>query len=307
MHITAFLPIALTLVVSPLLLGVINRTKAIVGGRNGQPLLQPYYDLFKLLGKGAVYSRTTTWVFRAGPIVSLTGCVLAAALVPLGRCDALIHFDGDLILLAYLLALGRFSTVLAALDTGSPFEGMGASREVMFSALAEPALLLGLAALARNTGAMSLTQMHFALADGTWTVSGLTLALVMVALLVVFLSENSRIPVDDPTTHLELTMIHEVMVLDHGGPDFAFILFGVAVKLWVLGAVIVNLVLARSTGFAAIDLGIALVGMFALAVLVGLIESTMARLRMPRVPQLLVGATALSTLALVLELGGIGK
>jgi formate hydrogenlyase subunit 4 len=154
---------------------------------------------------------------------------------------------------------------------------------------------------------MSLTHMHFALADGAWTVSGLTLALVTVALLVVFLAENSRIPVDDPNTHLELTMIHEVMVLDHGGPDFAFILYGAAIKLWVLGALIIDLVLARSTGLAAADLAIALAGMFALAVLVGLIESTMARLRMPRVPQLLVGATALSALALVLEFGGIGK
>ncbi len=307
MEIATFLPIAMTLILSPLLLGIINRTKAVMGGRNGPPLLQPYYDLFKLLGKGAVYSRTTTWVFRAGPIVSLAGCILAAALVPLGSCGSLVHFDGDLILLAYLLGLGRLCTVLAALDTGSPFEGMGASREVLFSALAEPALLLGLAALARNTGAMSLTQMHFALADGAWTVSGLTLALVTVALLVVFLAENSRIPVDDPNTHLELTMIHEVMVLDHGGPDFAFILYGAAIKLWVLGAVIVDLVLARSTGRPAADLGVALAGMLALAILVGLIESTMARLRMPRVPQLLVGATALSAMALVLEFGGIGK
>jgi formate hydrogenlyase subunit 4 len=307
MQIATVVPIAFTLLFAPLLLGIINRTKAIMGGRNGPPLLQPYYDLLKLLRKGAVYSRTTTWVFRAGPMVSLASCVLAATLIPLGSCESLVHFDGDLILLAYLLGLGRLCTVLAALDTGSPFEGMGASREVMFSALAEPALLLGLAALARNTGAMSLTQMHLALADGAWTVSGLTLALVTVALLVVFLAENSRIPVDDPNTHLELTMIHEVMVLDHGGPDFAFILYGAAIKLWLLGALIIDLVLARSTGRAAVDLGIALSGMFALAVLVGLIESTMARLRMPRVPQLLVGATALSALALVLEFGGIGK
>ena len=239
--------------------------------------------------------------------MSLAGCVLAAALVPLGSCGALISFDGDLILLAYLLGLGRLCTVLAALDTGSPFEGMGASREVMFSALAEPALLLGLAALARSTGAMSLTQIHFLLAEGGWAASGMTLALVSVALLVVFLSENSRIPVDDPNTHLELTMIHEVMVLDHGGPDFAFILYGAAVKLWLLGALVVDLVLAGGTGSAVVDFALAVASLLVLAVLVGLIESTMARLRMPRVPQLLVGATALSGLALVLEYGGIGK
>ncbi len=305
MDTSTIIPIVLTAVFAPLLVGVINRTKAIAGGRNGQPLLQVYYDLRKLLGKGAVYSRTTTWVFRAGPMVSLSGVLLAATLVPFGPCSALIAFDGDLILLAYLLALGRLGTVLAALDTGSPFEGMGANREVLFSTLAEPALLLGLAAIARDTHMLSLTEMHLKLSGGEWATSGLTLALVAVALLVVFLAENSRIPVDDPNTHLELTMIHEVMVLDHGGPDFAFITYGAALKLWVLGALVTGLVLPAGTGVASLDLGITLAGMLALAILVGLIESTMARLRMMRVPQLLVGATALSGLALVLEFGGL--
>jgi formate hydrogenlyase subunit 4 len=305
MDFSSALPLVLTLLLAPFFVGVVNRTKAIVGGRTGQPLLQVYYDLFKLLGKGAVYSRTTTWVFRAGPIVSLSGVLLAATLVPFGDSDALVQFDGDLILLAYLLGMGRWFTVLAALDTGSPFEGMGASREVLFSALAEPALLLGLAAIARDTHAVSLTQMHLILAGGGWVQSGLTLALVAVALLVVFLAENSRIPVDDPTTHLELTMIHEVMVLDHGGPDFAFILYGAALKLWVLGSLITGLVLPVATGYSVVDFSVALAGMLALAILVGMIESTMARLRMMRVPQLLVGATALSGLALVLEFGGL--
>ena len=198
---------------------------------------------------------------------------------------------------AYLLALGRMCTVLAALDTGSPFEGMGASREVLFSTLAEPALILGLAAIALDTDVSSLTQIHMKLAAGDWVHSGLTLALVAAALLVVFLAENCRIPVDDPNTHLELTMIHEVMVLDHGGPDFAFILYGASLKLWVLGSLITGLVLPVGTDLAAVNLAVALAGMFALAVLVGLIESTMARLRMVRVPQLLVGATTLSGLA----------
>ncbi len=297
--------LALALALSPLLLGIINRTKAMVGGRNGPPLLQPYYDLLKLLGKGAVYSRTTTWIFRAGPMITLAGVLLAAALVPLGPCPSLVSFNGDLILLAYLLGVGRMCTVLAALDTGSPFEGMGASREVLFSALAEPALLLGLAAIARDTRVTSLQEIHVTLGGGEWANSGLTLALVAVALLVVLLAENCRIPVDDPNTHLELTMIHEVMVLDHGGPDLAFILYSAALKLWVLGALLIDLVLPADTGVAAIDIVVALAGMFALAVLVGLVESSMARLRLIRVPQLLVGAIALSGLALVLEFGGL--
>jgi formate hydrogenlyase subunit 4 len=296
----AIVPPVLAVVLAPLLLGVINRTKAIFAGRVGQPLLQPYHDLRRLLGKGAVYSRTTTWVFRAGPIVGLAALLVATAVVPFGNCAAPLDFSGNLILLAYLLGLARLFTVLAALDTGSAFEGMGASREVLFSALAEPALLLGLAAVARETGGLTLAEMHMHI---SWSHSGLILALVAVALMIVFLAENSRIPVDDPNTHLELTMIHEVMVLDHSGPDFAFILYGAALKLWVLGALIVGLVIPAKTGYLFVDGPLALAGMFALAILVGVVESTMARLRLMRVPHLLIGAATLSSLALVLEYG----
>ena len=141
----------LALVLSPLLFGIINKTKALVAGRCGQPFLQPYHDIAKLLRKGAVYSRTTSLVFRAGPVVGLAAVLGALAIVPLAGAPALLSFGGDLVLLAYCLGLMRFFTVLAALDTGSPFEGMGASREVQFSALAEPALLLALAALLKQT------------------------------------------------------------------------------------------------------------------------------------------------------------
>lgn len=290
----------LALALSPLLLGVINRTKAWFAGRRGQPLLQAYYDLAKLLRKGAVYSRTTTWVFRAGPIVGLASVLVALALVPFGGAPAPVNFGGDLVLFAYLLGLMRFFTVIAALDTGSSFEGMGASREVQFAALAEPALFLGLAALARETDSLSLSAIFGGLDLRAWQAAGPALVLVAVALLVVFLAENARIPVDDPNTHLELTMIHEVMVLDHGGPDFAFILYGAALKLWVLGALIVGILVPVHTGYAWLDVAAAVGGMMALAVVVGVIESAMARLRLTRVPQLLVGAAALSAVALIL-------
>ena len=214
----------LGLVIAPFLLGVINRTKAVFAGRTGQPLLQPYYDIWKLLRKGAVYSKTTSWIFRAGPVLGLAVTLTAALLMPFGGLPAAISFNGDLILFVYLFGLMRFFTVISALDTGSSFEGMGASREVTFSALSEPALLIGLAAIAKCTGYISLTQMFSSVVPGLWLHSGPALVLVGVALLIVFLAENCRIPVDDPNTHLELTMIHEVMVLDHGGPDFGFIL-----------------------------------------------------------------------------------
>ena len=298
----SFISLLLALTLSPLLLGVINRTKAIFAGRNGQPLLQTYFDLWKLLHKGAVYSRTTSWVFRAGPIVGVAAALTALTLLPFGGSPALLNFGGDLILFAYLLGLMRFFTVIAALDTGSAFEGMGASREVQFSALAEPALFLGLAALTRETGALSLSTIYGGLNVQVWHHIAPALVLVSLGLMIVFLAENARIPVDDPNTHLELTMIHEVMVLDHGGPDLAFIMYGAAVKLWLLGALVVGIIVPVRTGNAWVDGAAAVGGIFALAVGVGVVESVMARLRLLRVPQLLVGAAALSGLGLILVL-----
>ena len=302
MPLTPLIHLFVGLVFAPLLLGVINRTKAVFAGRRGQPLLQLYYDIWKLLRKGAVYSRTTTWIFRAGPIVGLAAILAAMALLPFGKTPALIAFPGDLILFAYLLGLIRFFTVIAALDTGSSFEGMGASREVQFSALAEPALFLALVAVARRTGSISLSGMFEKLSTDVWQTAGLSLALVAAALLVVLLCENARIPVDDPNTHLELTMIHEVMVLDHSGPDLAFIAYGAALKLWVLGALLIGIALPIRSRNGWIDIAVCIGGMLALGVVIGIVESTMARLRLVRVPQLLVGAGVLATLALILVL-----
>ncbi len=293
--------LALALALAPLLLGVVNRVKSLFAGRRGPPLVQLYADLARLARKSAVYSRTTTWVFRAGPVVGLAAVATAALLVPFGGAPAVLSFRGDFILLAYLLGLARFATVVAALDTGSAFEGMGAAREVTFASLAEPALFLVLVTLARATGSLSLTGMLGpALADA-WAAAAPALLLAGIALFVVTLAESSRIPVDDPNTHLELTMIHEVMVLDHSGPDFALILYGAALKLFLFGALLSRLVLGfELRGVAA--LGVYVAGMLGFAVLVGVVESTMARLRLVRVPQLLVGASVLSAFGLVLLL-----
>ena len=282
------------------MLGIIHRTKAVAAGRRGQPLLQTYYDLAKLLRKGAVYSRTTTWVFVAGPVIGLAAVVGALVVVPLGGVPALLAFPGDLVLLAYLLGLARFFTVLAALDTGSAFEGMGASREVLFSALAEPALILGLATVAIQSHSLSLSGLYAAVDFATFLRAGPALMLVAAALLVVFLTENARIPIDDPNTHLELTMIHEVMVLDHGGPDFALIQYAASLKLWALGSLLVGLVVPVRTGSWWLDLPLGWAGMALLAVVTGVIESSTARLRLVRVPQFLITASVLSILALIL-------
>ncbi|MBI5245897.1 MAG: NADH-quinone oxidoreductase subunit H [Elusimicrobia bacterium] len=284
---------AALLLLPPLLLGIIGKTKAAFGGRTGPPFLQPYHDLLKLLGKGAVYSRTTTWMFRLGPVLSLAAILVAGCVVPLAGGSAL-SFTGDAILFAYLLGLSRFATITAALDAGSSFEGMGASREAAFASLAEPALILVLAGLSGSSGDLSMTGM-FGGAARWETASGLVMAAV--GLFLVLLTENSRIPVDDPATHLELTMIHEVMVLDHGGPDLAFIQYGASVKLLLWSSLLVRLLLPDAPGAAG--WAVWALGVVALAAVVGAVESTMARLKMPRVPQLLFVAICAAAFAMM--------
>lgn len=297
------LHLILLLLFAPLLQGVIIKTKALFAGRVGAPLLQPYFDLARLLRKECVFSRTTTWVFLAGPVAGVVVPVLAALFLPFGALPAPISFTGDLLLFVYLFALARFFTVASALDTGSSFEGMGGAREVTFACLAEPTVLFCLIVLARIADGLSLTALLGShLADAWRGPSGLSLGLVVVCLLVVLLVENSRIPFDDPNTHLELTMIHEVMVLDHSGPPFALVLYGAALKLMVLGALVVRLVLPVATGFWLGDALLFLGGMLLLAVLIGVIESIMARLKLMRIPQVLVGTTLLAGFALVLVL-----
>jgi formate hydrogenlyase subunit 4 len=292
--------ILLALTMPPLLVGVINKVKALFAGRVGPPLLQPYFDLVKLAQKGSVYSTTTTWVFRAGPVVGLTTSVIAALMVPLTDSAAPISFTGDLILLAYLLGLGRFFTTVAALDTGSAFEGMGASRELTFACLAEPALFLGLLVLAKLSGSLQLTVLVGSSLASHWTTAGASIALVLLSWFIILLVENSRIPFDDPNTHLELTMIHEVMVLDHSGPALGMILYGSALKLFVFTTLVVRVACPLTTGDAWLDWPIFVAATLLVAVLIGVVESSMARLRLTHVPLLLVAACLLSAFGIIL-------
>jgi formate hydrogenlyase subunit 4 len=287
-------------ILAPLLPGIINRVKAGFAGRQGPPLVQAYFDLMKLLRKGAVYSRTTSWVFPAGPILNLAAMLVVSFLIPLGGQAALLAFPGDLVLFCGLLGLARLATLLAALDTGSSFEGMGASREAWFGALAEPTLYFSLAAVCRYSGSQSMSQGLATLASRGWYDVDPELALASASLLVVFLVENCRIPVDDPNTHLELTMIHEVMVLDHGGPDLAFIQYASSLRLWILGSLLVGLLLPSFRPEPWLNLILGIAGQLLLAVCIGVIESVMARLRLTVVPQLLVGALTLAVTAALL-------
>jgi formate hydrogenlyase subunit 4 len=300
---TLLVHLALLLGLPPFLLGVINRTKAWFAGRRGPPLLQAYYDLLRLLRKEMVFSRTTTWVFRAGPVVGVCCMLLAGLLVPFGAFDAPLRFTGDLVLFAYLLALARFFTTLAALDTGSAFEGMGAAREVSFACLGEAALFTAFVVLVRFSGSLSLSPMlHAPLSETLHGLPAAALFLVAVALFALLLAETARVPVDDPNTHLELTMIHEVMVLDHSGPLFGLVLYGAAVKLLVLSALLLHLLLPVRLASAPLDWALFAAGLVAIAVGIGVVESVMARLSMRHVPSLLIGAAVLCAFGFVLTL-----
>jgi formate hydrogenlyase subunit 4 len=297
--------LALCILFSPFLLGVIGKTKAFFAGRTGPPYFQPYYDIFKLIQKGSVYSLTTTWIFRAAPLVALTAVLTASFLIPFGGLKAPIQFWGDVLLFVYLFGLARFFMILAALDTGSSFEGMGASREAAFSCLSEIALFLNLAALVVLSKSFSLSQMIGERSCSSWIASGPSLILVLLSTFMILLVENSRIPVDDPATHLELTMIHEVMVLDHSGPDLAFILCAGAVKLFVLGGFLVTILIPFQSQNKMMNTVIFLSGMVLLAVAIGIVESAMARLRLNRISSFIIGSFVLASLGLIIALSGV--
>lgn len=302
-NIYSIFPLTIAMICAPFLKGVIDRTKAILSGRKGAGLFQPYFDLLRNFKKKSIYSQTTSWIFKAGSIIYFTTVFMALFFVPLGNLPAFVHFQGDFILLIYLLGLGRFFIVTAALDTGSSFEGMGGSREVFFAFFTEIILFLCFITLAILTKVLSLTEMHFILSNGIWLTSGVILFLVAIALFVVFSIENSRIPFDDPNTHLELTMVHEVMVLDHSGPELGLILYASQLKIWVLGLILIGIIVPLNSQAGVFNIVVEIVSLLFLAFIIGVIESVTARLRLFRIPQFLIGAMTISILALVLALG----
>lgn len=294
--------LAAVLLLAPLMPGLATRTKSLLTGRRGAPVLQLYADLARLLRKGVVLSRTTTWVFRAAPVVLVASALVAALLLPLDGRAPVMGFTGDLVAYAGLLGLGRLALVLAGLDTGSSFEGMGSSREVTVAAFAEPALLLSFTVLVLATGSLSLGGMLGPPLAQAWPVALPSLVLTAASLFMLLLAENARVPVDDPATHLELTMIHEVIVLDHSGPDLALVLYAGAVKFALFGVLVVAVLVPLGRLGPGLAGPVLLGGLALISVLVGLVEGTMARLRMDRVPQFLVAASALAGFGAILLL-----
>lgn len=299
----ALIHLFILLVCPPFFLGVIAKTKAFFSGRRGPPLFQPYRDLIKLFRKGTVYSAVSSFSVRIAPVVIFSALLGAGLLFPLFGIAPL-HFEGDIILFAYLLALGRFWVLLAALDVGSSFEGMGGSREATFGALSELAFFLGLIVLVVTSHSSSLTTVfHWELLHNVWHPIFL---LLFVVFFIILLTENSRMPVDDPNTHLELTMVHEVMVLDYGGSDLGFVLYGAAIKLFLFMAFIVSLLWPPVPALDPFSLALFFLKITAMALLIGTVESVTARLRLIKVPQLLIANFVISLFALLIALSARG-
>ena len=299
---SAILLLVLVLLLAPLLPGVATRTRALLTGRRGAPIYQLYADLWKLFRRGAVYSRTTTAVFRLAPCLVAATAVLAAMLLPLDGRTGILGFAGDVLAFAGLLGLGRFLLVLAALDTGSSFEGMGASREVTFASFIELGLFFAFATLSVVSRELSLAGIFAGPLGRPGPGSTASLVMVAAGLFALLLAECARVPVDDPATHLELTMIHEVTVLDHSGPDLALLLYAGAVKLGVFAALVVILLLPRASLAFTPWLAILVAGLVGVSMAVGIVEAAVARLRLPRVPLYLAGASALAGFGLLLVL-----
>lgn len=292
-----FFRLAWWLMLAPLLPGIINKVKAWVAGRRGPPVLQLYYDLARLWRKDVVLSTLVSPGFVAGPAVAWVALLGAVLLVPLGPAGAGLSFRGDVLLLLYLLALARFCTTWAAMETGSAFEGMGAVREVSYAVLTEAAMVAALLSLCVQTGSVSLVTM---LAPS----AGAGAVLLAAGLFTVLLAENCRVPFDDPNTHLELTMIHEAMVLDHSGPPLAVILHGAAMKLLLFAVLLTEAVLPMGHLPPPGATGLLLAGVLAVTIGVGLVESLLARFAFRRVPLLLTTAVLLCLFALLVAWKG---
>ncbi len=285
-------------------MGVVVRTKSITSGRRGPGFFQPIKDIVRLLKKESVYSKTTTLIFKLAPVAYLSSVLMAILMVPHGNNPGLISFDGDFVMFAYVLAFGKFLIIISALDTGSSFEGMGASREALYSMLVEPAFFILMGSFALYTGHTSFFTIFSTLHYGSY-ISYMLGALATFVFVLIAMIENSRMPVDDPKTHLELTMIHEVMVLDNSGFDLGLIQYTSYLKFAMYGAIISNFFIGVLPFWISVPLF--LVVQFGFAIAVGVIESFMARFRMGHNPQFIFILTSVSMLIFFGVLLVLGK
>jgi formate hydrogenlyase subunit 4 len=296
---------ALVLLFSPLIAGFSKKLKARLQTRQGPPVLQPYRDLHKLLRKGMVIPDTASWIFPATPYVLFTTTLLAGLLIPTIAAQAPLSWFGGVLAVVYLLALGRFFLALGGLDAGTPFGGLGSSREMTISAIAEPALMLAVFTVALGAGSTNLSVMAQAAVGQSWRFLAPSQMLAFAALFIVLIAETGRIPVDNPSTHLELTMIHEAMILEYSGPYLALIEWSAWMKQLILMTLLMNVFFPYglsadgSAAAVAVSIVLFLSKLALLAVAVVVVETVNAKLRLFRVPELLAVAFVLSALALI--------
>jgi formate hydrogenlyase subunit 4 len=299
----SFAQVVLAGAAAPLLVGLLRFVKARLQGRRGPSLLQPYRDLRKLLGKETVVPETTSWIFRATPFLLAAIMLVIAGGIPLLVTRPAFGSTGNIVLVMYLLLLGTFFLALAGLDAGSAFGGMGASREVVVAALAEPTVVLAIFSLSLHAGTTDLGGIVERLAGERLLVLHPGHLLAFVAFFVVMIAETGRLPVDNPATHLELTMIHEAMILEYSGPALALVEWAGAMKLFVFLALLANLFIPWGVPATGATPGLALgaaalvVKLGVLAVLVAVLETAVAKLRLFRVPELLSGSFVLALLS----------
>ena len=286
-----------------LMMGVIKKTKTFWAGKKGPSVLQPLYDFVRLLKKDFVISRTTSAVFKIAPVVNFAAVLFAAMFVPLASGSALINVPLGLIIFAYTLSLGKFVSLISAMDTGSSFEGMGASREACFTTIVEPAFFITVASIMALTGNYTFDSLSSILSSaGSYGI--LITIFAVIILFIMILTEASRVPVDDPATHLELTMIHEVMILDNSGSDLALFSWANSIKMLLISSLIANMLIPSSLG-EWMSILLYLVIMFAISIIIGTIESGMARIRMSHVFEFIFIMSSLALVVLSLIVAGM--
>lgn len=298
--------VILILVLAPLLTGIIKKTKAFFQTRKGPNIFQLYFDLYKYMQKESVVSEHTSWIFRVTPLVYFSAMLVVAAIVPVLSTHSLLAFTGDLILVVYLFALARFFLALAGIDAGSAFGGMGSSREMAIGAIAEPAFMLPLFTMAVAAGTTNLSGIVQSVALGGNGVLTVAHLMSFVALFMVAVAETGRIPVDNPDTHLELTMIHEAMLLEYSGRNLALLMFSVSIKQVLIFTLLINIFFPWGVVFVSAGIGTLLTGtlvfifkLFVVGIVMAVVETTFAKARLFKVPDFLLASFLIGLLGLV--------
>lgn len=286
-----------------IMIGIVKKTKTFWAGKHGPSIFQPLYDFIKLIKKDFVISNTTSFVFRIAPIISIVTVLFAALFVPLATGQALLNIPAGLVVFAYILGLGKFMVLISAMDTGSSFEGMGASREACFTTIVEPAFFIVMASIMALSGNYTFDALSNII-NATGSYGVLIVVFASLVLFIMVLVEGSRVPVDDPETHLELTMIHEVMVLDNSASDLALLSWANAIKMMLISSLIAKMIIPNNIE-TCIGVILYLSIMFIISILIGTVESSMARIRMTHVFEFVFIMSSLALVVLSLIVAGM--